>query len=86
MRGFNGNNDAMNLAMHFIICWYMEGDGFFNVAFDNKREDAINTTIESQSANWGQTDVVFEKQLENHKDFIISFGKAIMICDGNHYL
>jgi hypothetical protein len=47
-------NDVMNLAVYFVTCGYVEGNGNFYVALENNEEKTIYVTediIKSWSAN-----------------------------------
>ena len=37
-------NNVMNLASHFVICGYMEGNGLFYVALENNEGTIIDVT------------------------------------------
>ena len=82
-------NDVMNLAVHFVACGYMDGNGVFYVALENnegKTMDVTQNIIGSWSDYWVRAIDAFEKILQTDEDLKVFSGKMFMVWDGNHRL
>jgi hypothetical protein len=82
-------NDVMNLAIHFVACGYMEGNGVFYVALENNEGKIVDVTpdiVASWSDKWVQANALFEEELNSDDDLRVFSGKMFMVWDGNHRL
>ena len=73
-------NEVMNLAAHFVVCGYMEGNRVFYVALENndgKIMDVTDNIIDSWSENWVRTNDVFEKILQTDEDLKVFFWQNV---------
>lgn len=61
-------NDVLNLALHFMKCDYMEGNGYFYVALENNFDVTVDVTpviTATRTAHWMKVNEQFEKRLSS---------------------
>ena len=82
-------NDVSQLAIHFMIDGYMEGNGFFYVALEDNHghtKDVTPNVVANWSSEWKEVNDEFEKKLLADEDLKIFSNKMFMDWDGNHRL
>ena len=82
-------NDVSQLATHFMIDGYMEGNGFFYVALEDNHghtNDVTPSVVSKWSSQWKKVNDEFEKKLLADDDLKIFSNKMFMVWDGNHRL
>ena len=81
--------DVSQLATHFMIDGYMEGNGFFYVALEDNHghtNEVTPTVVAKWSSEWKEVNDKFEKKLLADVDLKIFSNKMFMVWDGNHRL
>jgi hypothetical protein len=79
----------LNLAVYFVACGYIEGNGVFYVALENnegKAKDVTPDIMASWSKNCVKANAEFEKEVNSDDDLRVFLGKMFMVWDGNHHL
>ena len=82
-------NDVSQLATHFMMDGYMEGNGFFYVALQDNHghtNDVTPTVLSKWSSEWKEVNEEFERKLLADDDLKIFSNKMFMVWDGNHRL
>ena len=82
-------NNVSQLATHFMIDGYMEGNGFFYVALEDHHghtNDVTPSVVAKWSTEWKEVNEEFKKKLLADDDLNIFSNKMFIVWNGNHRL